>query len=68
MDCEHLYGILMNSPATEVNYDNYSTYGEDLRMLKFTYCPFCRIQLHTIDGIPLGLPQDDDCIRGGCED
>lgn len=70
VDCHHLYGIVADDcdPVFDIDKDNYSMYEDNNNLEKFTYCPYCRVQLHTIDGVPLGLPEDDDCIRGGCED
>ena len=65
MDCDHIYGYTSNG---EVNRDNYNLHRNSSDLNKYTYCPYCRVQLHTIDGVPLRLPEDDDCIRGGCED
>jgi hypothetical protein len=65
MKCDHLYGV--TNDGVLITEDNYKLYNP---INKFPYCPYCRAQLHTIeDLIPLGLPKDDeDCIRGGCED
>ena len=69
MKCNHAYGAAWeeNTLVTAESYDYYS----NVLMEKFTYCPYCKVQVHTIDGVPLDLPVDypeDDCIRGGCED
>jgi hypothetical protein len=66
MKCDHIYAY---AGAVEVSKDNYYQHKDSYDFTYFTYCPFCRVQLHTLDGIPLGLPKDeDDCIQGGCED
>jgi len=67
--CSHLYGHVIN--GTQVNEDNYELQMRSIDFVRFTYCPFCRTQLHTIDGIPLGLSWlevEEDCQKGGCND
>jgi len=68
MKCDHVYGT--DPLIGIIDQDNYPEYPTT-DFVKFTYCPYCKVQVHTIDGVPLGLPADypeDDCIRGGCED
>lgn len=63
--CRHTYGYAKGSLLEHSNYKAYSIY----EVVKFTYCPWCRVQLHTLDGIALGKPEvDEDCVKGGCED
>ena len=72
MKCEHVFGLAETQDGGElITRDNYRHFDSIYHIEKFTYCPYCKVQVHTIDGVPLGLPVDypeDDCIRGGCED
>ena len=67
-DCIHTYGYYHKEL---VSADLYHELNDDGFFIKFTYCPWCRVQLHTMDGKVLGLPPDDiedDCVKGGCAD
>ena len=67
LKCDHLYGHIIR--GCEVTEDNYELQRSCVDFVRFTYCPFCRTQLHNLDGSPIGLPNiEDDCIKGGCED
>lgn len=64
-ECKHTYGFHYNGGI--IGSDEYETYTD---LIKFTYCPWCRTQLHTLDGEPLGIlaKTEDDCLKGGCND
>jgi len=70
--CSHSYGV--EYPLlTLVGKGLYHQVKNSKTFEKFTYCPWCKAQVHTIDGIVLGLPEDDDfdeddCIKRGCAD
>jgi hypothetical protein len=64
--CSHVYGYHCNEGL--IDEENYEWLKGDSLLVKFTYCPYCRAQVHTLDGIPLGLIPDDDCEKGGCAD
>ena len=70
LECDHLYGVVEDycDPIFNVNYDNYSICKDEPYFEKYTYCPYCKMQLHTPDGKPLDFPKDDDCQKRGCAD
>jgi hypothetical protein len=66
-DCNHTYGFYMDELIDSDSYNTVAGWG----FTRFTYCPWCRTQLYTIDGEPLGISleeKDDDCKKGGCAD
>ena len=68
MMCDHVYGYATLDEELVIA-DTYKSFNES-QIVKFTYCPYCRVQVHTTDEeqLPLGLDVEDDCIKGGCED
>jgi hypothetical protein len=70
--CNHTYGHYESASRFAIlDEHNYHSIQDDGFMVRYTYCPWCRTQLHTLDGVVLGLPDfdaEDDCPKGGCND
>ena len=70
IQCDHIYGVVWSYDPVEITEDNYDNNKDDPHLEKYTYCPFCRKQLHTLDGVPIGIYtyDEDDCQKRGCAD